>query len=268
MSRNYCFTLNNYTDDELLFLELAEVKYLIFGYEVAPETGTPHLQGYVELDRTMRHKALKECLGSDRYYLAARRGSQEEAIEYCKKGGDFREFGEPAKRGRRSDLEAVSNAVLDGQNIYEVATEFPVQYIKYNRGIEKLRFITNVSPAWRDISVTVITGAPGTGKTRRAYESDPDLYAVVPGHTGVWWDGYDGQKTILLDDFYGWMPFHFLLRVLDGYKLQLEVKGGRTWAHWEHVFITSNKPPEEWYNAERGLDFGALERRFTEIVQV
>jgi len=267
MSRNYCFTLNNYTEDELGCLREGTHKYIIMGKEVGAE-GTPHIQGYVEFGRTCRIRGAKVNLGCDRLHLEARRGTQNEAIEYCKKEGNYEEHGEAAVQGRRSDLEAVAEGVVNGNTVRQIAQEFPVQYIKYNRGIEKLHFILNESPAWRAVQVNVIWGAAGTGKTRAAYEIDPELYAVIPGHTGVWWDGYCGQKTILLDDFYGWMPFHFLLRVLDGYKLQLEVKGGRVWAQWDRVVITSNRGPQEWYNRERDLDFAALNRRFTDVRQV
>ena len=51
--RRWCFTLNNYDEEEpwRKVDELAEqksIKYLVVGREMAPSTGTRHLQGYVE----------------------------------------------------------------------------------------------------------------------------------------------------------------------------------------------------------------------------
>jgi len=46
-SRDWCFTLNNYKAIDEAILRQLDSKYLIYGYETAPETGTPHLQGYV-----------------------------------------------------------------------------------------------------------------------------------------------------------------------------------------------------------------------------
>ena len=44
-NRNYCFTFNNYPDTSLV--DNLICKYIAYSKEVAPTTGTPHLQGYV-----------------------------------------------------------------------------------------------------------------------------------------------------------------------------------------------------------------------------
>jgi len=47
--RNWVFTLNNYTDDDIdrLANPYEQVKYIAYGKEIAPTTETPHLQGYL-----------------------------------------------------------------------------------------------------------------------------------------------------------------------------------------------------------------------------
>lgn len=45
---NWCFTVNNYTAEEIVAVKSLEYKYLVIGFEVGEE-GTPHLQCYVEL---------------------------------------------------------------------------------------------------------------------------------------------------------------------------------------------------------------------------
>ncbi len=52
-SRRYIFTLNNYTEEDVKILMEEKVffSYLLFGKEIAPTTGTPHLQGYFELPK-------------------------------------------------------------------------------------------------------------------------------------------------------------------------------------------------------------------------
>lgn len=86
-----------------------------------------------------------------------------------------------------------------------------------------------------------------------------------PGGNNLWFDGYDGQSVLIIDDFSGWIKYRFLLRLLDGYQVRLEVKGSHTWAAWTEVYITSNVPPEGWY--ERGAPPELL-RRLDEIVYV
>ena len=52
-SKSWCWTLNNYSEEEVQNIqdsvknEKLGIKFLIFGKEVAPTTGTPHLQGYL-----------------------------------------------------------------------------------------------------------------------------------------------------------------------------------------------------------------------------
>lgn len=42
-SRSWQFTVNNYIDSDLTRLAQVECVYIVYGKEVAPTTGTPHL---------------------------------------------------------------------------------------------------------------------------------------------------------------------------------------------------------------------------------
>ena len=45
-----------------------------------------------------------------------------------------------------------------------------------------------------------------------------------------WWDGYEGEKEVLIDEFWkDFYKYHELLRLLDRYPCKVEKKGG--WAH-------------------------------------
>lgn len=110
-SRFWCFTVNNPTEDDEQsvtdFLSSRFTTYGIFGREVG-EGGTPHLQGYVILHRAQRLSYLRNRLTPRGHYEIAR-GTPEEASEYCKKDGDFEEFGTfpVSNQGHRSDLDRV-----------------------------------------------------------------------------------------------------------------------------------------------------------------
>jgi len=94
-AKNWVFTLNNYTADEVE--KLAEMyqhgrfQYIVFGYEIGEE-GTPHLQGYVQLKKKARMNQVKALI-SNRAHLEIQRGSVVQAVNYCKKDGDFEEHG-------------------------------------------------------------------------------------------------------------------------------------------------------------------------------
>lgn len=133
-SKHWCFTLNNYTDEDLLRLSsLRSTRdlYLIYGKEVG-ETGTPHLQGFVSFPSRKRLNQVIQALGQCHCSIA-RFISQ--SIEYCKKEGDYTEFGIPPKgKGQRSDLEAFKEEVKNGmRSLEEIREKHSSVYAKYSK---------------------------------------------------------------------------------------------------------------------------------------
>lgn len=112
-AKHWCFTLNNFTaeDVERLTSGTQGFDYLIFGREVGA-SGTPHLQGFVSFNRRVRLNQCVEAVGRAHCTVAR---NVENAIEYCKKDGDFVEIGiRPSGAGARNDLEAFKTAVIGG----------------------------------------------------------------------------------------------------------------------------------------------------------
>lgn len=134
-SRGWCFTLNNYTDQEVLTLQdvrLVEVgmKYLCFGREVAPSTGTPHLQGYVYFTNAVRFTTVKSFLVRAKWIKA--KGSPEQNKAYCSKDGNFVERGECPRAGKRKDLEEFVEAVDQGLPKRQLMREHPGVFARHN----------------------------------------------------------------------------------------------------------------------------------------
>lgn len=153
-----------------------------------------------------------------------------------------------------------------GASIETVAEEHGVEVIKFYRGIQ---FLIGLKDKHRDPTIApelfVYWGASGTGKTRRALEENPDAYILTkPNRDGnVWFDNYRGEKTIIIDEFYGWIPYDLLLRMCDRYPLQVPYKGGFVKFQATRFVFTSNKPWKEWYpNID---DVSAFERRIREF---
>jgi len=79
--RNFVFTLHNYSDEDItnLLTKLPKT-YIVFAKEVCPTTGTPHLQGYCELDCQITRDQIKAKLENETIHIDPRYGSQRRAI--------------------------------------------------------------------------------------------------------------------------------------------------------------------------------------------
>nr|BBF98081.1 replication-associated protein [Paguma larvata circovirus] len=252
----WCFTLNNWTPEEWDSITQVlgpTVKYLCVGKEVGRE-GTQHLQGYMELKKRKRLKQVKDMPGLQRAHLEAAKGSSSQAAEYCKKDGDYLEFGKPGNdQGKRTDLNEACRILRESNgSLRAVAEQQEAVFVKYFGGLQKYCYTMNLGGR-RDFKTvtTVICGPPGCGKTRHVFEHvGGDFGRVYMKPRGLWWDGYCGQEVVCFDDFYGWVTFDELLRVLDRYPLRVPVKGAFVDFISREVFITSNSTPDQWYSAE------------------
>lgn len=257
--RHWCFT--SFAVELPTTFDPLVVRYVIYQTEICPETKTTHFQGYIEFHDGKRMGQVKAVLGECR--LAFRAGSRTQAREYCRKEetavpDTVVEWGE--WRGDVSRKRKLHDLLKADMTLDEFIAEAPEHYVRYHRGIEKLiaRRTAALVKEFRKVTVETLVGPTGCGKTRRAV-SYPDHY-MKPKGDRVWFDGYEDQAVLIIDDFYGDIKYGLLLNILDGYELMLPVKGGFIWAQWTKVVITSNADPKDWY--KRGYT-PALERRLT-----
>lgn len=238
---------------------------MIFQREVCPTTGREHWQGYLELKARQRLAGVKQVLGDPAVHLEPRKGSAIEASEYCskdetRKAGTLpHELGERSTvtAGARQDLLAVKALLDKGSSELEIAdAEFPT-WARNFRAIERYKRLQLEVRSWKT-DLFIICGATGTGKSRICQETYADAYWKPRGN---WWDGYDAHETVIIDDFYGWLPWDLLLRLTDRYPLTVETKGGSVQFVAKTIVITSNKSPGQWYRDE--IDKSPLKRRTT-----
>lgn len=109
-------------------------------------------------------------------------------------------------------------------------------------------------------SCRVYIGATGTGKSRRAWD-EAGMEAFPKNPTTKFWCGYHGQENVVIDEFRGDISISHLLRWLDRYPVLVEIKGSSTVLRAKTIWITSNKPVEEWYPMIDPLTLDALLRR-------
>lgn len=189
------------------------------------------------------------------------------AIEYCRKEdtrfegvpavvGPF-EWGDlPKGAGKRTDLDALQELVRSGASLETISDQHFGSFLRYSRSIQLaigLKHRSRSDPS----ELLFFYGPPGTGKTTGAIALADGLadgrgvYWLTCGGGGdsskVWWDGYQQQAVVVIDEYYGQLPFSFLLRLCDRAPLRVEYKGGSIDFNSKYIIIISNSHPYYLY---------------------
>lgn len=255
--RDYCFTINNYTEDDLaalLLLSLNDnVKYLIYGKEVG-DLGTPHLQGYIYWKNAVLFSAVKKVL--PRSHIEASRGTIQQNVDYCSKENDFLEFGEkPISQKRKGDLGAEYwQTQLDLAKKGRIAECDPKVQITHDLALQRIAIkYAPMPPDCDGVTGLWYYGPTGTGKSRSARADYPDAYLKM---CNKWWDGYDAQEAVLIEDFdilHSKLGHHLKIWA-DRYAFPGEIKGGKINIRPKKIIVTSNFSPEQIWTDPNTLE--------------
>lgn len=286
--RCWCGTLNNYTPAELhMAKSVLRCKYYRIGEEIG-ENGTPHLQAVFYFNSQRNMNNVKAALGCNRWHLEMlHRGSTPQAAaEYCAKGkqshaewtrlrtrgpnygvdATVHDFGDIPQQGKRTDIDAGIELIQSGSSWNELCEQAPKVVLRYPQGTKHL-LAARVAVRKEKTVVRWMYGPTGTGKSQYCAENHPDAYWKMGANQ--WWDGYEGEKTVVLDDFRGdWMTFHHLLRLLDRYPMKVEVKGASINFSPSLILVTSNVAPWEIYSGRTSEDMAQLARRVETVVEM
>lgn len=178
-------------------------------------------------------------------------------------------FGAPSSVEQQVKLEAMVLRARDGATPLELFEMSPALYTRNLRHIDAALAAIRSPAAFRlDKEVILFYGPPGTGKTRCMVQTFPNHYRIPLGKD-LWFDGYNGQEEILIDDF--GQPTNLgltqLLQLLDIYAVRVPIKGSFAHLNPAMVVITTNVHPAKWYNYDNRPDsFRALTRRFTSVL--
>lgn len=264
-ARKWVLTYNNPPSGDMFYAVMlghemcGKIKYAKWQLELAPTTGTPHMQMWVIVPKPIRHTGIRSLFPG--CHVERQLGSDAEAEEYVQdpakrapgpdsgpwEVGDRKSVGQ----GARTDVNAVSAAVQRGESLEDIAAAYPSTYIRMYRGIEALKNI-GVKDRTEPPKVFGFIGGAGIGKTKAAvdYAEARDLtYWIHPGG-GKWFDGYQQQKVVILDELDKWCEefgYGKCLRLLDRYKMSVEVKGSSKVFNSPVIIFTATKRPEQWF---------------------
>lgn len=202
-----------------------KIAYLTCQLEKCPTTGTIHYQGYLECQRASGRDSVKKAIGSKEVHLEPRKGTQTQAIAYCKKEESRTEldgiptqfeYGTKTPDSPRKGGDAVYGLALHAEN-YATAINIiqegaPRDYVLWNDKITStlhkhfkadykkpdLHFNRETIP---DELITkrpiILSGGTGLGKTQYALHHFnyplicshiDDLKKMTPDHDGIIFD--------------------------------------------------------------------------------
>ncbi len=266
-SKNWCFTDFELLDWSKIYEQEDNINYICWGNEVCPKTKKKHYQGWLQVTNKKRLGGMKKLCRSLKLHMEACRGTEGDNEKYCQKDNLYTKKGEFTTQGKRTDLEGLKKIIDEGGTLNDIANENFQSFIQYNRGFQEYKRIVDKSrrKCFRKVKTIHIHGATGLGKTRKAMEYSSDTYKIQ-GSGMKWWDGYDGEKVLVIDEYDNQVSCTELLGILDGYQLRLPIKGSFTYANWETVIITSNY--KEIHENAKKMHRDALKRRITETIEL
>lgn len=219
------------------------VAYIRGQLEMGAETGYLHWQLLVALERKGTLRTMRTIFGDFNH----EQSRSEAADQYVWKedtrveGTQFELGAKKVRRNKKCDWERVWCLAKSGE--FEAIPEnVRVQHYRTLRAIRS----DYAKSIGMERTCTVFWGPTGLGKSMRAWdEAGLDAYPKDP--RTKWWDGYNGQSNVVIDEFRGAIDVSHMLRWLDRYPVLVEVKGSSVPLMAKNIWITSNLDPRCWY---------------------
>lgn len=225
--------------------------------------GFHHWQIVVAYTRYVTLSKIKTDFGRTAHAEPTRSAAANEYVfkEETKIAGTEFELGELAlKRNSKTDWEKIRQSALNG-HLHDIPGDIYIKHYANLRRIEK----DNQTNKNRGVQqVHFLYGPTGTGKSHLAHELVGECYYEKQPST-KWFDGYNGQSNVLIEEFRGEIGISHLLRWLDKYACSVEIKGGQVSLATTTWVITSNLSLRDCYPGIDEDSYHALLRRITEI---
>ena len=280
-ARQWCLTINNpeMTDDEFeaYLKEIEHIKYFIFQRERGLETGTEHLQIYMQFVIGKRFTTIKNLF--PKAHIESARGSAIENRAYCTKSetkiGEFREYGELSTQGSRSDIKEFIEFIQTGASNADIRKNYSKYYVNhFNKLVqirqEMLREKYN-NYVKDDFIVVYIYGSTGTGKTSSLFNYYGNQAFYVKNYSSNPWDTYDNQQVVVFDRFNSQVDFDLFINYIDPFPLDLSKRYMDMFGNYNTVFILTNIKPGDQYSFVRSSNYGSwqgFERRLHFIIKL
>lgn len=303
--KKWAVTYNKPKVDEEELAERLKNSGKVAGFAFQKEkgaNGTEHYQMYVELKNQSRMDGVKEIIGDDTIHCEGAKATRAQNVNYCTKA-ESRE-GEPVVwgtcnekggQGERTDLKKFGEAVINARGLTnEIINEHVGAAIKYGKHACNLVTFMNYNDAKKEAHAKVVArkmareegrriegikprelvlmfGPTAVGKTTLAEEMaldyDEDNLAYKKHGNNKWWDNYQGEKAVIVDEWkIGFASFEeFNALTNEGIAL-CETKGGHVTMQAKAMLFTSNRHPMHIFECKKNEPrYRALARRFAKV---
>ncbi len=281
LSKHWCFTINNPTEDDKVDFNESTMDYMVVGKEGKPPTTTttdvvdevvptPHLQGYIVFKTRKRRAGVAKIL--PRAFLVIANGTPEDNLKYCSKEGDFVVYGAmPLTQAQGASV----NMKRNWTEAWDLAVSGKIDEIQKDMAIpyyHSCKRIRQDHPeTFEDLPATCgiwFVGPTGCGKSRRARREYPDYYDKP---LNKWWDGYRGEPNVIIDDLGPESGEKSSIGILlkrwtDHYSFPAEQKGTTIQIRPKQIIVTSQYTIGEVFASKEDPPLiEALIRRFDVI---
>lgn len=237
-------------------------RYGVIGIERGKSGGTFHLQGFIQLQGRM---TLKKIGGMFPWHIEKTLGSPNQAMIYCKKEGNWIEWGElgTVEKGGKIMKDKWRHIVdlAKAGSFPLIEEQYPGEYL---RGVRNLHMVhaEAVDPLEIEKMCLWLWGLPGTGKSRFARDFDTNAYYK---NCNKWFCGYKGwvHKSVIMDDLGKEHKClgHHLKKWTDRYPRIDEIKGSSIAANYDTFIVTSNYSIDDIFGEDPEM-CAAIKRRF------
>lgn len=233
----------------------SKMQYLVFGLEHCFDTNQSFYQGFVCFKNRHYVNGVKKAFPNSQIKRAE--GSVQENIDFCKKEGEWKEFGiVPTTNNGGNRFAQVLKAAEKGE-LKTVKNSYPGLYIRYKKTLESLS-PCNKSSLNSPCGIWIY-GPPHSGKKCGVMNFCSSLFLKS---SNKWWDGYRDEENVLISDINSYCAKFMapLLKIwTDKFPFYAQYKGSSKFIRPKQIFVTSHYKMEDLFS---GADLVALQHRF------
>lgn len=259
----YVFTVNNWTQEQWDDLTKVECRWMIFGKEIAPTTGTPHLQGEIYFNQALNLWNALQMFPFPPHFLEPwkkgdKRGTGA-GVTYCgKDANDVFEKGRRIEQGVDVDIRTCVHEQQSMRAVFEMT--------KDPRRISVAKaMMPYIRPEYRNVKTYWFYGRNADKMVRPIVEKQKTkVYYCDP--TSKYWEGYDGEKIIVIYNYRKkWCDIAFLLSMIQGLPMRVSYRFGSHPLCATSIVITSDVAPISMYFDASYSDSMKLEENLTMV---